>query len=132
MSIFDKVDWEAHWMAYTSYKQTQQIGISKLVHGLYHIKYEAHKLYGEDATCPCCGTLPETISHVFQCGATSNAVHRVEAKEKLSDSLCKIKTPDKLLLVFMHGISSWETLGLEEKPTPLYRGPFVQDDATLV
>jgi hypothetical protein len=31
-SIFDRVDWDAHRMAYTSYKRTQQISISKLVH----------------------------------------------------------------------------------------------------
>jgi hypothetical protein len=82
-AVFDKVDWEAHRLAYTSYKKTQRISTSKLVHGLYHTKYEANKLYGDDALCPCCGRHLETLGHMFSCQAESSAKHREEAKRKL-------------------------------------------------
>jgi hypothetical protein len=58
--------------------------------------------------------------------------NRTEAKEILQTTLHKIKVPDKLLLAFMHGIDSWETLWSREHITPLYRGSVMAEDVTLV
>jgi hypothetical protein len=131
-SVFDKVDWEAHNMAYTSHRRTTRISISKLTHGLYHTKYEAHKLYGEDVTCPCCNLLPETLDHVFCCSAPTVTENRVMAKDKLRDSLSRANTPEKLLDTIMHGICSWDSKKPGEQQTPLFRGSVRPDDIGLV
>jgi ribonuclease HI len=101
---FDKVDWEAHRMAYESYKRTQRISISKLIHGLYHTRQDAHKLYGTDAKCTFCMEHPETLSHVFRCQATKIREHRGEARLKLQDDLEKQKTPEKLMSALLHSL----------------------------
>ncbi len=110
---------------------TSLYDISKPALGLYHTKYEAHKIYGEEATCPCCG-ITEMLDHVFRCGAITVTANRSEAHVRLWNNLSQLKTPDKLLSAVLNGITSWEILGSGENPNPLYRGSVLSEDVTLV
>lgn len=64
----EDIDWTAHGRAFKSYSRFQQIGITKLVHGLWHTGAQK-VLYRKDdeGLCPCCSRAIETSSHVFQC-----------------------------------------------------------------
>jgi hypothetical protein len=130
LADFDRVDWEAHRLAYVSYKRPQRISISKLAHGLYHTNYEAHKLYGKAILCPCCGGQPEALIHVFRCQAKSCVDKRIEAQEILRGALTMAKTPDKLSSSIFHGINS--SVREDDPPTPLYRGSVLPGDVALV
>jgi hypothetical protein len=66
------------------------------------------------------------------CGAAKVATHRATAQGKLRDTLRQLKTPDKLLINLMHGISSWERLQSGGKPSSLYRGSVVPEDVAVV
>jgi hypothetical protein len=106
-AIFDKVDWSAHYQAFTSFKRPQRISISKLAHGLYYRNKEANKMYGRTSICPCCDSNEETFCHIFHypdAGVVSNSK---DAQSKLKDDLLSSKTPEKLVDVLLHGIQSW-------------------------
>lgn len=123
---FDRVDWEAHRLAYVSYKCPQRISISKLAHGLYHTNSEAHKLYGKDVTCPCCGDQPETLSHVFRCHAARCIDNRREAKNILQVAIEVAKTPAKLSSAILYGINSFEQQGTGNHQYHPTEAPFNQ------
>jgi hypothetical protein len=74
---FNDVDWLAFGSAFKSYSRYQQIGLTKMVNGLWHTGTQQvlFKLKG-DGMCPCCREQLETTRHVYQCIAPNVVAHR--------------------------------------------------------
>lgn len=106
-NIFQKVDFLAHKLAFTSHNRIHRISISKLIHGLYQTKLKDHQFYGTSPLCPCCHSVNESLNHMLSCPSKEVTEHRETALQTLEDGLYKIGTPHGIIHSIVHGILTW-------------------------
>ncbi len=104
---FEKVDWNAHKLAFKKHNRIHRISICKLIHGLYHTRHQDNKFYGTTDSCPCCSSASETLDHALNCPAPLVKEQRQNALSQLITNLDNLRTPQEIVAAIEHGLLAW-------------------------
>ena len=120
-SDFQKVDWDIFSKTFRTYSRTKQLGMTKLVHGLWNTGEQQVKFKQDTlGLCPGCKEKFETTAHVFQCAEIETVDFRERELLQLREFLDEQELPQQLKQNLFHGIAEW-TRG--EIDAPQYMAP---------
>jgi hypothetical protein len=119
---FDRIDWNAHEIAYKTLSRYKKISVSKHLHNLWHTASRAHRISADNsAACHLCHHPMETSAHVLTCPATSATLFRLQAFTTFRESLAHLELPESFYTTCQHGIDYFTTslqTGAATKPRP--------------
>ena len=115
-SQFQAVDWRAFGLAFHTFSKFKQIGITKMVHRLWHTGAQKRLFQlEEEGLCPCCQACLETTAHVFKCQASQVVKFRETKLHQFDTYLASQEFSRSLKENLSAGIRQW-TSSLEERP----------------
>ncbi len=107
-NIFDRINWEAHELAFKHLNRSGRIAVAKLIHKLINMNRQNFKFYGKSALCPSCQIVEESWTHVFTCGSQGPLKSRITSLAELQKDLATINTPGEVITAITHGMEMWE------------------------